>query len=65
MNYTTKTGDTFDIIAYNIFGNEKYASEIMAVNPEYIKTIVFDLGVNLKIPEIDTTQETTLPPWKV
>lgn len=63
--YITKAGDTFDSIAFSVYGKEKYASEIMKANPDLIKTIIFDAEIEVKIPEIDLEAESTLPPWKV
>ena len=62
--YTTVTGDTFDSISFNIYGKEKYSTEIMKANLDLIGTIIFESGTNINIPDIDTTEESTLPPWK-
>ena len=66
MKYTTKKGDTFDIIAYNLYGNAEAVTPIMDANPDYIKTAVFDYGVELDIPDLDTTTDAAyLPPWRI
>jgi phage tail protein X len=64
--YTTVLGDTWDMIAFKIWGNEKYARELIEVNLEYVAIIVFSDGIILNIPEITTTttDESSLPPWK-
>lgn len=62
--YTTKEGDTFDILALKFYNNENYAVEIMKANPKQIKNIVFDEGIQLVIPNIEIKEESTLPPWK-
>ncbi len=63
--YTTVKGDTWDTIAYEQYGNEELIAPIISANPEYAETVVFDYGVVLKIPEIDTTEDTAhLPPWR-
>ncbi|CAI3646180.1 Phage tail protein gpX [Clostridium neonatale] len=62
--YITKDGDTFDILALKFYNNENYAVEIMKANPNQIKNIVFDEGVQLLIPNIEIKEESTLPPWK-
>lgn len=62
--YKTLQGDTFDVISLDFYGDEKYASAIIDANPAYIRTIIFDAGVELKIPVLADTA-TTLPPWRI
>lgn len=62
--YRTIQGDTFDAISLDFFGDEKYASEIIKINPDKAKIIIFDAGVDLKIPVIDSPASSTLPPWR-
>lgn len=62
--YETLQGDTFDMIALDFYNDEKYASTIIQANPEYCDAIIFDAGINLKIPIIDEQTPETLPPWK-
>ena len=62
-NYRTLQGDTFDAISLDFYGDEKYASAIIDANPAYLKTIIFDAGVELKIP-ILADAAVTLPPWR-
>jgi phage tail protein X len=62
--YTTKEGDTFDSLALNFYGEEKYSLFIMQLNPDSISTLIFDYGVKLKIPIITINDTSTLPPWK-
>ena len=63
--YTTRAGDTFDLLAIAAYNEEKMASYIVQANPLHMGTIVFDAGVKLKIPVIDKTETpSTLPPWR-
>ncbi len=62
--YITEEYDTFDIISLKFYGQESYSNKIMEANPNLIKTIVFDRGVKLLIPEIEVKNDSTLPPWK-
>lgn len=65
MDYITQKGDTFDIIAYQAYGNEEMVKPIIEANPQYTETIVFDFGTKLTIPDIDTsTENSALPPWR-
>lgn len=64
--YITVLGDTWDVIAYKIWGKESYAMELVAANLDYVETIIFSAGVKLKIPTINQTDnsDSSLPPWK-
>lgn len=62
--YITKAGDTFDSISFYVYGSEKYSSEIMNSNLDLISTLIFDSDIEIIIPDIDITEESTLPPWK-
>ena len=52
MEYQTKAGDTWDSIAYEQLGSEKYMGLLMEANPELIAYVVFDSGVSIQIPEV-------------
>lgn len=63
--YTTSQGDTFDLIAYDLYGDEYLASDIVALNPEECGTIVFDGGTELKVPIYDDPAESErVAPWR-
>lgn len=62
--YVTKSGDTWDMIARAVYGNEYHADALMAANPKYIDVYQFSSGVALNTPDVEDTREGTLPPWK-
>lgn len=63
--YTAKTGDMWDLIAFNLYGDEKKSTELMAANPRLTDIIMFDGGEVLNIPEtIETADNSTLAPWR-
>ena len=62
--YVTKSGDTWDLIARAVYGNEYHADALMAANPKYIDVYQFSSGVALNTPDVEDTREGTLPPWK-
>lgn len=66
MPYTTKSGDTWDGIAKTVYGDELKADVLMAANRNHVETYVFDSGVVLVTPEIETkaAENENLPPWK-
>lgn len=63
--YTTRAGDTFDLLAIAAYDEEKMASYIIQANPLHMGTIIFDAGIKLKIPILNKTEKpSTLPPWR-
>lgn len=62
--YTTKSGDTWDTIAREVYGNEYMAGALMAANPDYIDTFQFSAGVVIATPAVQNEREGSLPPWK-
>ena len=65
MTYTTKSGDMWDQIALEVYGDTKYTDDLIRANAEYRKTYIFGSGIELSVPEIDTKNTLDdLPPWK-
>lgn len=64
LEYTTKSGDTWDQIAYTVYGSELKADWLMQANPEYIEFTRFDSGLVLSTPALPSEKSGTLPPWK-
>lgn len=63
--YTTKQGDTWDIISKTVYDDESYMNELIRANFAYINIVIFSAGVVLTIPDITTiTEDETLPAWK-
>ncbi len=63
--YTTISGDTWDNIAFKVYGNEKLAGLLIDANTKYIETVIFSGGIKINVPELqETQQESNLPPWK-
>lgn len=65
--YKTQQGDTWDLIALRVYGDEHFMDTLIKANIEHRKTVIFGNGVLLTIPEIDTTSkeyEANFPPWK-
>lgn len=62
--YTTIQGDTWDIIALKVYGNERYMSDLLKANPRYIDTMFFGAGVEIVCPDIEQNAVENLPPWK-
>lgn len=68
--YTTALGDTWDKIAFAVYGDESYAEQLMAANQDaaLLATVIFDAGTVLTLPEIDTDTDDgadeSEPPWR-
>ena len=64
MAYVTKSGDTWDVIAKEVYGSEYHADVLMAANHEHIDTFQFNAGVELNTPTLSEERDGLLPPWK-
>lgn len=64
--YRTVSGDTWDIVSWKQYGNEKYVDVLIEANWRERFTVIFPAGVELTIPAIDTTVQNNrnLPPWR-
>lgn len=63
--YTTVEGDSFDLLALRFYRDNRLASVIMQENPDHMDTLVFEAGVKLSIPDLNTdVKPVTLPPWR-
>lgn len=63
--YTTRAGDTFDLLAIAAYNDEKMASQIIQKNPMYMNTLIFEAGNTLRIPVLKESEKpSTLPPWR-
>ena len=64
--YITISGDTWDIIALKVYGDEKYVGFLMENNTSQINTFIFSEGVALNTPILESTVEESLnlPEWR-
>ena len=64
--YITQQGDTWDFIAYKLFGKmgrELLTSILIDNNQQFISTVIFPAGCVLHIPVINVPAAKSLPPW--
>ena len=54
--YKAIQGDTWDSIAYKIYGDEKYTDFLMQNNFELLDIFVFKAGTIVKTPELPDSQ---------
>ena len=64
MAYISKSGDTWDMIAKEVYGSEYHADVLMAANAAHIETFIFQAGVELSTPALEEERNGLLPPWK-
>ena len=65
--YPARAGETWDSIALDLYGDEKYAAELIYANRELPQQLVFLGGEMLKIPAIEIPEEGAPPvqaPWR-
>lgn len=64
--YTTRSGDTWDMIAARTLGGERYMALLLDANPDHHYTARFDDGVVLAVPPLPTpTLPASIPPWRL
>ena len=70
--YICSAGETFDSIARQVYGDERYAVELLCANPEYAGQTIFFGTETLYLPSIDIPVESAdemsaepiRAPWK-
>nr|DAI56136.1 MAG TPA: baseplate wedge protein [Caudoviricetes sp.]DAM92492.1 MAG TPA: baseplate wedge protein [Caudoviricetes sp.] len=65
--YITKSGDTWDIIAKEVYGDEMHLSFLMKNNGDLLTYFVFPSGVVVKIydlPEEADEEDEDIPDWR-
>ena len=63
--YTTKQGDAWDAIAFQVYGDVKYTGYLMQVNFPHLDTFLFDAGVILQTPDLPADDDlANVPIWR-
>ena len=62
--HKTKQGETWDMISLAEYGTPYKVAELVKANPTYADVLIFDAGITLTIPTVETENISTLPPWK-
>lgn len=60
--YRSVENDTWDLIAFKLFGDSKYTSQIIKINPDLAKIVLFPASILVKVPDIQEL-EGDVPPW--
>lgn len=62
--YVTSQGDTWDSIAYDLFGSEGYMGILMDANLDLLDVLVFSAGTVIQVPEeIPEEVDEDMPFW--
>lgn len=65
IQYVTKAGDRWDLIAWDHYGDAHAYEPIIVANPEVAIRPTLPAGLVLRIPVRETTAAPAgLPPWK-
>lgn len=59
--YTTISGQTWDQIAYEVYGDEYCCDALMDANRELLDYFVFPEGIVLKLPPAEAMTENQVP----
>lgn len=63
--YVTNQGDTWDSIAYDLFGSEGYMGILMDANLDLLDVLVFSSGTVIQVPEeIPEEVDEDMPSWR-
>lgn len=65
--YRTVNGDTWDLVAYKVYGSEKYFHKLIRANLNLIDVSIFSSNIPIICPEIiepEIKDLSKLPPWK-
>ena len=64
--YTTVQGDTWDLIAFRVYGDESLANVLMESNYPYLDFFVFPEGIELNVPEVTISEDDDfeVPEWR-
>lgn len=65
MLYETVSGDTWDVIARAVYGDEVHADFLMQNNPFLLGISIFPSGTYVYIPELPATEiDEGIPDWR-
>lgn len=68
--YVCRAGECFDSVALAVYGDEKYAAELLCANPKLCRIPVFEGGEEMNCPVLplpDRRADLYIPdqaPWK-
>jgi phage tail protein X len=64
-SYATVQGDTWDKIAWKVYGDEMQLHWLIEANPQHREIVIFPAGITLAVPDVvGETARAPLPPWR-
>ena len=64
MTYTTIQGDTWYLISWKLYGEEKYMRYLIEANWDYADILIFSAGTVLNVPELPEEPDEDMPFWR-
>lgn len=67
MIIMTRSGDTWDSIAYRTWGrgaDQAFMSDLIDANPQHVEVAVFPANIEITVPDVEDKTAVTLPPWR-
>lgn len=64
--YTTRQGDMWDYIAYQVYGDEYQVGLLFSANPDQLDTYIFSAGCQVWCPVLEVVDEEdeNIPDWR-
>lgn len=62
--YTTIQGDTWDYIAWKLYGDEKFMRYLIEANWQLLETLVFSAGTEITVPDLPDEVDEDAPFWR-
>ena len=62
--YITKQGDTWDLMSYDIYGDEKYMRYLLEANWPLLDIMVFSSGTVINVPDLPEEADEDIPFWR-
>lgn len=62
--YITSQGDTCDLMAYDLYGAEKYMRYLIEANWPLLDVLVFSSGMKIIVPDISEDADEDIPFWR-
>lgn len=63
--YTTISGDTWDIIAKKVYGDEHFMHLLIQENFKHRAVAIFSAGIVLGVPDLPVRiDDADVPPWR-
>ena len=57
LRYVAADGESFDSVAMEVYGDEKYAAELLNANPALAGKMVFEGGEEIQLPVVEVPEE--------